>query len=1375
MTSDRDSSQIESKAMAEFAAYVDRLLAGETLDLETIQEQHPEFGNELIEQLRTFQEMAGADQSEPQVTKLGDYALLGKLGSGGMGVVYEAWQDSLNRHVALKLLPKVSSDTRAIARFIREAQASAQLNHPHIVSIFDMGVEQGTLYYTMEMVSGETLSHLLSNYGEPQNETGPQEINLRHCLDMATAFAGVAEGLQHAHARGVIHRDIKPANLIFDTSQNSNELPKGILRILDFGLAQIENQDTLTVSGALIGTVRYMSPEQSAARSVRIDHRSDIYSLGATLYEAITLHPPFAGVDLQDTLSKIRDTDAPRPSQLNPRVPRDLETIVLKCMRKSPADRYQSAEALSQDLKRFARGDLIEARPQSRIEKLSRWGWKHRWRLTSAAVILVASCFAWWFASKWQATEATLRANRYEPTVREAIRLLRRTERAMFSRSPYELSIYPWGYARYLPKDSEVYSCFVKECSTISLNLALSHLNNAIRLQPDRADAYWHRARVHLLLDDWQAAQEDLQIVAEKQPGNVASLFLLSTIEDLHGDKDASEELWERALRIAEQNATGWQQSWLAAQRFSQMYKWSDAERAYSETLSAAKDLHGEAWEPYTGWELEVRHGRQICMELSERYLPALMELSVLLDKWPDALDLQVSRGLLQYTVDRQEGGSPGINDGLALLERLYNAELEETKQDEIAERVCLQHGLLVDTHHKQLDSELVNTWMNRIHDLQTRAFVEFRMRLLQSDKPGAIEVIDDASERFADSPWFPLARAGITWLDAAATEAVEEAVRRDPTCSYAHITRAFRRANRSFLDPEDKTKRRLAEQALREARKCDLNLTWERIYLAYSVGLLGDIEQANRLFDDLSKRDPYPWIEHNRGEMLRRVAQAADTAPKVRRSLLDQSIRAQDIAVEVDPDMSSFLWQKMLVLMELEDFDEIDRFYKRIKSRGIPQRNVEIAAGIAYLNSHRHADSISAFGSALELRAEVWLYNQLRDVLRLSNAEEVRERAVELARTVERVLSDRSEQQHLPHELLLLFDAYQTAGDRENARRAAVRLIRSCRNIDTCREPTRSVLQQARDYIEPNLVTIGCIDNKLVDATEDCDSVLGPFLTMDSHIDDNELPLRREYAQTLCAMNSGKSDEGVAALQALARSHNAPNLTAALANQMSEHNVEAALNLIGSALERHPSHQKLQAAYWNAIHKDDTSKTPDSVSLSGGLEQLSSLDWVINGTEVADRFAQDGVIRINCGADIDMNVDGELWLADRHYDGADFSEGTQVVVTGQLEAVYSTLRKFWDPSQAAYRIPLANGRFDVKLHFVETYEYHNRADGKRSFDVLVEDTKIETNLEIVGKADFATPLVIEDSCTVTDGVLDVEFVQHRSCPVLFGIEVARD
>ena len=354
------------------AGYVDQLLDGEPLDFEQIVADHPDVGREIVGHLRSYVEIDPESVSSPPLGTLGDYTLRRQIGRGGMGVVYEAWQGSMDRVVALKVLPPgVAADNRALYRFTREAKTAGQLNHQHIVAVHSTGVEEGTPWYSMEYVEGETLAQVLGRLREAEEgaETpfGTKD-EVGYFAAIAKAFADVADGLQHAHSKGVIHRDIKPSNLILNG--------EGHLRILDFGLARLEGQESLTLSGDIVGTPAYMSPEQARRKKISVDHRTDVYSLGATLYELLTHQQPFRGKDHNDTLSQIIDQDPRPPSQLNPGVPQDLETIVLKCLRKDVGDRYGTAEALGQDLRRFVRSDAIEARPEAPWEQWRRRLWR---------------------------------------------------------------------------------------------------------------------------------------------------------------------------------------------------------------------------------------------------------------------------------------------------------------------------------------------------------------------------------------------------------------------------------------------------------------------------------------------------------------------------------------------------------------------------------------------------------------------------------------------------------------------------------------------------------------------------------------------------------------------------------------------------------------------------------------------------------------------------------------------------------------------------------------------------------------------------------------------------------------------------------------
>ena len=297
----------------------------------------------------------------------GHCTILEEISRGAMGVVYKARQHGLDRIVALKVLLAGDMATEAqVARFQREAQAAARLHHPAIVPVHEVGIFEGKHYYTMDYIEGKNLGELIR----------AGEVSTRRALDIA---AEVAEALEHAHAEGIIHRDIKPGNIMID--------PRGHVHILDFGLAkQLDSDTRFTRTGTTIGTPAYMPPEQASGESPRVDHRADIYSLGAVLYELLTGQPPFTGDTMMNTLMRVLNDEPVAPKKLNARIHRDIQTIVLKAMEKSPERRYPTMRALADDIRRFIAGESISARPASLLRRTWRCFTKHR----SAVFALVA-------------------------------------------------------------------------------------------------------------------------------------------------------------------------------------------------------------------------------------------------------------------------------------------------------------------------------------------------------------------------------------------------------------------------------------------------------------------------------------------------------------------------------------------------------------------------------------------------------------------------------------------------------------------------------------------------------------------------------------------------------------------------------------------------------------------------------------------------------------------------------------------------------------------------------------------------------------------------------------------------------------------------
>src|SRR5262245_21716884 len=401
------------------AEYLDALETGQPEDREALLQRHPDLADDLraffvrAEQVQGLAAplrattAAGSSSADASIDSAESsfpglpaeqFRIVREVGRGGMGVVYEAMELSLGRRVALKVLRREDqADPRALERFRREARIVARLHHTNIVPIFQVGEHDGLHYFAMEFIDGRGLDKVLHELRQPpstanalaggtqpltpppSNAQPTTDANVRqHSIPIqesdrsgilpydryrfvARLGVAVAEALAHAHEHGVLHRDIKPSNLLLDR--------QGTVWVTDFGLAK-EGQETFTESGEMLGTLRYLAPERFSGQ---IDERGDVYSLGATLYELVNLRPVHDDPDRAQLMAAILHHEPARSRQLDARVPRDLETIVLKALAKDPAHRYATARALVYDLRRFLDDAPIQARRASLVERGWRW------------------------------------------------------------------------------------------------------------------------------------------------------------------------------------------------------------------------------------------------------------------------------------------------------------------------------------------------------------------------------------------------------------------------------------------------------------------------------------------------------------------------------------------------------------------------------------------------------------------------------------------------------------------------------------------------------------------------------------------------------------------------------------------------------------------------------------------------------------------------------------------------------------------------------------------------------------------------------------------------------------------------------------------
>ncbi len=417
----------------EFAA---RYRRGERPSLQEYVDRHPDLADLIRDVFPALVEMERVkDESPPptpparapQLTHLGDYHILREVGRGGMGVVYEAEQVSLGRHVALKVLPAhMLRDPKYLDRFQIEARAAGRLHHTNIVPVFGVGEADGTPYFAMQFIPGQSLDRVLTDVRRLRQPAGPHAEpatvlddagGIAQSLasgrfaaaapaeprpegapagtDSVTGLSGsgsdtayarsvarlgvqVADALAYAHKQGVKHRDIKPSNLILDA--------RGTVWVTDFGLAKVDGAADLTQSNEIVGTLRYMAPERFKGESLV---QSDVYALGATLYELLTLRPAFHDTDQLRLIDQILHEPPPPPRKVDARVPRDLETVVLTCLAKDPADRYPSAEALADDLRLYLADRPIKRRRSTTAERLGRWCRRNPAVATLAASVLL--------------------------------------------------------------------------------------------------------------------------------------------------------------------------------------------------------------------------------------------------------------------------------------------------------------------------------------------------------------------------------------------------------------------------------------------------------------------------------------------------------------------------------------------------------------------------------------------------------------------------------------------------------------------------------------------------------------------------------------------------------------------------------------------------------------------------------------------------------------------------------------------------------------------------------------------------------------------------------------------------------------------------
>lgn len=572
-----ESSEQNSESTIEQAVqrFVDAQLQGQPPDIDEFVKQYPDFESQIKKRIQSLQEIDSlfaclmqADDSDfgDGITehsligkRLGDFEILSLIGTGGMGAVFLARQVSLDREVALKVISDVSgAHKKSLERFKRETKVLAKISHPNIVPIYAVGQQGPYSYFAMEYVNGVSLDKILSSIRNAKSDEKASDV-MRRCLEVrgnisdnkhekADGLSGaeidtdyivtvsrmiisIASALDYAHKKGVLHRDVKPSNILIDTG--------GTAKLVDFGLARAETQQTITVTGEFFGTPSYVSPEQ-IRKPETIDCRTDVYSLAATYYECLTLHPPFGGDTVNETLTQVISREAVPPKRYCPRLSTDFNTVLLHALEKIPEDRYQSAADFAADIENLLEFKAIRAKRPSITRRAYKAVRRNPLKITIVGISILVIVLGYFVYSNFMQERDRTNAMKFHTAGRREYEAGRFTEAITFFEKALEVN----------SKDAEAYYS-IGECYALEDNeKAIKAYQQAIKINPKHAAAYWGLGLCYGAMKNYQQSINNYKEAIRIDPRNADTHFGLGDSYAALGQSSEATSAYSKAAMM---------------------------------------------------------------------------------------------------------------------------------------------------------------------------------------------------------------------------------------------------------------------------------------------------------------------------------------------------------------------------------------------------------------------------------------------------------------------------------------------------------------------------------------------------------------------------------------------------------------------------------------------------------------------------------------------------------------------------------------------------------------------------------------------------------------------------------------------------------